>query len=562
MLLLALAVVVVGGVLAAMNAAVLTNNVADRVFAADNVLLLLLLYPIAKALHEAGHAYAVKMGGGDVHEIGVMVLVFFPVPYVDASAAAGFPDRWRRVVVSAAGMLVELVVAGLASIAWTVLEPGPARAAAFDLMVLCGVSTLVFNGNPLLRFDGYYVLGDLIAIPNLDTRARKHVMALLRRYVLGMADQPSMVEVQGEGPWLVAFGVLSLSYRIVMTIGIGIIVATKLFVVGVVLALASVGQMLVLPVLRGLRYLGHDRALRGRRRRAWIGAGTLAIGLGVALFVIPVPHALIAPGVVWVPSQAIVRAGADGFVGAIAARPDSDVAVGALLFRLVDPVAAAQTDVLGAEVAVEQSRFDSVNQIDLVQGRLFADQLARARATYDRARERIDGLDVVAPHAGRFIVPNAAILPGRFVHKGDVIGYVLGGDDIRVHVVVSQADLDLARAGTRSVGVLLAEGMDRVLAARIVRSTPSALERAPAPALSPEGGGPMLVDPKSPGHDRPLDRWYAFEIALTDMPAGAPAAMVSRIGEHAAARFDLGGQPLGWRLALWARQAVLRTLDL
>ena len=555
-LVLALAIVIAGAVLAAMNAGALVSNVADRVFAADNVFALLLLYPLAKGLHEAGHAYAVKLGGGDVHEIGIMVLVLFPVPYVDASGSAGFPDAWRRVTVSAAGMLVELVIAGLASIAWTLLDPGPVRAAALDLMVLCGVSTLVFNGNPLLRFDGYYVLSDLIAVPNLDTRSRKQLLYLLRRYLLGMRDQQGAAEVPGEAGWLAGYGIASLAYRMAMVFTIGLIVATKMFALGVVLALASVGQMAVLPVFRGLRFLARGRELRGRRTRAWLGAGGAALTIVVLLFVVPVPRALVAPGVVWVPSEAIVRAGGDGFIARIAASPGAEVTPGELLFRLEDPIAVAHLEVLAAEVTVQQSRFDAVNLIDRVQARLIADQLARAQATYDRAHERIAALDVQTGRPGRFVVPNAASLPDRFVHKGDVLGYVLGGDDIGVHTVVSQAELDLVRERTTRVDVLLSERMDHVIPAHVVRETPSALEHVPAPALSPEGGGPMLLDPTSAGHDHPLDRWYAFEIALTG-PDAAP-----RIGEHAAVRFDLGHEPIFWRIARGARQVVLRTLGI
>ena len=556
MLAAAALVVLTGATLAAMHAEEIASNVSDRVFAADNVLAMLLIYPLAKALHEAGHAIAVKLGGGDVHEVGVMVLVLFPVPYVDASGSAGFPDAWRRIAVSAAGMLVELVLAGLAAIAWVSLDPGPMRAAAMDLMVLCGVSTLLFNGNPLLRFDGYYVLSDLIGVPNLDTRSRKQLMYLLRRYVLGMPGQLGAEEVPGERAWLVGYGLASLVYRTAMVIVIALLVANKLFLFGAIMAIASAGQMLVLPVSRGLNFLFRGRELRGQRTRAWLGVAGGASAIAILLFVIPIPRGLVAPGVVWVPSDAIVRAGADGFVAAIEVPPGSDVAQGTILVRLEDSIAAARLETLAAEVAVQQSRFDAVNLVDRVQARLIADQLARAQASHEHARERIAALTVEAGRAGRFIMPNAASLPFRFVRKGDVLGYVLGGGDIGVRVVVSQAELDLVRARTTRVDVLLSERMDTVLPASVVRETPSALERVPAPGLAAEGGGPMLTDPTSPGHERPLDRWYVFEIALAD-----PTPLL-RIGEHATARFDLGAEPIAWRIARAIRQVLLRTLNL
>ncbi len=555
-LLVALAIVLTGAVLVAMHWHALAGNVADRVFAADNVLLMALLYPIAKTLHEAGHAYAVKLGGGDVHEVGVMVLIMFPVPYVDASASAGFPDTWRRVVVSAAGIMMELVLAGLATIAWASLEPGPARAAALDIMILCGFSTVLFNANPLLRFDGYYVLSDLIGIPNLDTRAREYLSTAVRRYLLGMPEPPETVESSGERGWLMAFGVLSTIYRVVMAVTIGLIVAAKFFVFGVMLATASAVQTFVLPVIGAARFVLFGRELRSGRLRAILGAGTGLVTLALLLFVLPIPHAVVAPGVVWVPSEAIVRAGADGFVTAIEVPPGSAVEPGTPLIRLQDPVAAAQLQVLASEVAVQRARFDAVNLIDRVQAKLIAEQVARAEAAYSLARSRYDGLTSVAESRGRFVVPQAAGLPGRFVHKGEVLGYVLAGGNIDVRAVVSQADLDQIRGRAPRVGIRLAEETDEVLPGRLVREIPSSLERAPAAALSPEGGGPMLTDPTSPGHERPLDRWYEFDIALPD------GRTTPRIGEHATVRFDLGGEPVAWRMIRGARQVLLRTLDL
>jgi len=151
-------------------------------------------------------------------------------------------------------------------------------------------------------------------VPNLDTRSRKQLLYLVRRYLLGMQSEQAADEVPGERRWLVGYGIASLTYRMAMVITIGLVIATKLFALGAALAVASVGQMLVLPILRGLRFLARGRELRGRRKRAWLGAGGAALAVTVLLFIVPAPFALVAPGVVWVPSDAIVRAGADGFV--------------------------------------------------------------------------------------------------------------------------------------------------------------------------------------------------------------------------------------------------------
>src|SRR5581483_5184184 len=145
----ALWLALVGGavVLALLHWTELHADLADRLFSVSTLTLLFLAYPMVKALHELGHAYAAKAGGGEVHEIGVMLLALLPVPYVDASAASGFPSKWRRAAVGAAGIVVELALASIALMVWVAAAPGPVRAFAFTVMLIGGVSTLLFNGN-------------------------------------------------------------------------------------------------------------------------------------------------------------------------------------------------------------------------------------------------------------------------------------------------------------------------------------------------------------------------------------------------------------------------------
>src|SRR5689334_4820421 len=163
----------------------LTHNFSDRVLALDNLVVLYLLFPFIKAFHELGHASATKAGGGEVHDLGLILLVLMPVPYVEASAASAFSSKWRRATVGAAGMAAELFLAALAFYLWLAVEPGMIRAALFNLMLIAGVSTVIFNGNPLLRYDAYYILCDLIEMPNLSARALRYWAYLAERYALG-----------------------------------------------------------------------------------------------------------------------------------------------------------------------------------------------------------------------------------------------------------------------------------------------------------------------------------------------------------------------------------------
>ncbi|RYF10028.1 MAG: M50 family peptidase [Oxalobacteraceae bacterium] len=142
-----LAVVLPAVLLAPSHWRELTGNINERLLAVDNLVLLAILFPLLKAAHEIGHGLAAKRFGGEVHEMGVMLLVFFPVPYVDASSSSAFESRWPRMLVGAAGMLTELFIAAVAFFLWLALEPGFARSLAFNVIVLASMTTLMFNAN-------------------------------------------------------------------------------------------------------------------------------------------------------------------------------------------------------------------------------------------------------------------------------------------------------------------------------------------------------------------------------------------------------------------------------
>lgn len=167
-------VVVPALVLAVMHWSDLTHNFSDQILSSSNLLVMFCVYPVVKLLHELGHGIAARKWGAPVHEMGLMFLVFAPVPYVNASATAIFPSRVQRSVVAAAGMLVEVFVAAIALYVWLLIEPGVSRAVAYNVIVVAGVSTLIVNGNPLLRFDAYYIFTDLIEMPNLAQRGQKY----------------------------------------------------------------------------------------------------------------------------------------------------------------------------------------------------------------------------------------------------------------------------------------------------------------------------------------------------------------------------------------------------
>jgi putative peptide zinc metalloprotease protein len=301
----------------------LTNNIGERVLATESLLLLLIAYPLIKALHELGHGLAVKHWGGEVHEMGIMFLVFMPVPYVDASSSAAFHQKRRRAIVGAAGILVEALLASIALFAWLNMEESMLRAFAFNVMLIGGVSTLLFNGNPLLKFDGYYVLCDLIEMPNLAQRSNRYLGYLIQRYLFGLTRLPSPASGRREAAWLFGYSIASFAYRLTIMVVIVTFVANQFFFLGVLIAFWSVFLMIGLPLLKQLRYLFASPALgRVRRRAVGVTAAIVAV-LGGILLLLPLPYRTVAEGVVWTPEESTIYAGSAGTVAEILAPPGS-----------------------------------------------------------------------------------------------------------------------------------------------------------------------------------------------------------------------------------------------
>ena len=272
--LLWLAVVVPALVLVPSHWSELSGNATERLLANENLLLLALLFPLVKAVHEFGHGVACRMRGGEVHEMGLMLLVFYPVPYVDVSNASAYVSKWQRVLVGAAGMLAELFVAALAFYLWLALEPGLARGMAYDVAVLASVTTLFFNANPLLRYDGYYILADVIECPNLGIRATRYWQYLAERYAFGVRSPERPDATPGERRWFIGYGPLSYVYRLFVSISIALLVAQKFFVIGVVTAIWAIATSVVWPLLKGLRALTTAQRFADRTARVRVVLGS------------------------------------------------------------------------------------------------------------------------------------------------------------------------------------------------------------------------------------------------------------------------------------------------
>jgi len=539
-------------VLAAVNGDALAAAGPGQLLETRGLLLLWIVYPCVKLVHELGHAMATKVWGGEVHEVGVMFLVLMPLPYVDATASAAFPEKHRRMLVGAMGILVELVVASLALMVCLTVEPGLLHDLAFTTMWIGGASALVFNGNPLLRFDGYYVLSDAIEIPNLRARANKYVawLVLNRAFRLDGARNP--VNAPGEAPWLLGFAVASFVYRLLVMFAIAVFISQKFFVLGTLLAIGVVTTGVVVPLLRQLSFLLTSPRLGARRPRALVlSAGTVLV-LALAIFVVPTPVFTVTQGVVWPPEHSQVRAGADGFVVGLLTPPGSRVRQGQPLILTRDAALEADAAMLEAHLRELRTRYHAERRENLGRTRILADEITGAEAELARARERVGDVVVRSPSAGRFVVPDSDNLVDRFVEQGQPLGWVMGASESTARVVVPQDDASLVRERTRAVEVRLASAPERALKATLRREVPAGSDRLPTPALGARGGGPFAVDPADEEGLRTDEKVFQFDVALPDGVA------TREIGTRVHVRFDHGWEPLSGRLGRAVRRLFLR----
>ena len=548
--LLWLAVVGTALVVAAAHWHELSNDITDRVLAPQNLLVLLLTFPLVKAAHEFGHACATRAWGGEVHEMGVMLLVMMPVPYVDASAANAFPEARRRVVVGAAGMLIETFIASLALFVWLEAESGFVRAILYDVMLIAGVSTVVFNINPLLRFDGYYMLTDLLQMPNLRQRGQQYLTYLVEARLFRLRgaefDAPSR-----ERGWLAAFTVASFVYRMLVMVGIALFIATQYFIIGVLLALWVVGQSVVWPLVKIVRYLGWNAKLGRQRGHALtISAAATAVIL-LLFFALPLPLWTNAQGVTWAPEDALVHAGTDGFVRRVAVEPGASVRRGRLLMETEDPQLPARIRALEAQLRALEVKAQAELAIDRVRREITMEEMKSVRADLDLSRQRNAELAIVSPANGVFIIEGAQDLPERFLKKGQLVAFVVSPTEVTIRVLVSQDDVDLVRSRTKAVEVKLAGRVGETLQATLRREVPAASQRLPNPALSTQGGGLVATDPREPQTPTALARWFEFEIALPGKPTHA-------LGQRAYVRFEHGWEPLAWRIGRSVRQLFMK----
>ncbi len=466
-----------------------------EVFAPSNWILLGLSWIGLKILHEFSHALACKKYGGEVRETGLVLILFAPLAYVDVTSSWRFRSKWQRIHAAAAGMYAELAVAAVAALLWTGTDSAVLGHLFHSIILMAGLTTLVFNLNPLMRFDGYYILADLLEIPNLYSNGLGCVRSVAKRIFLGQRERA--LAVSGvTGALVKCYGISAFVWRILVCASLTILASTLLNGAGLAIAALGIFLWIVRPTFRLLHYLiGHCRRSPLASVRLSI-ATTISLGLAGLILGLPWPAARTAPGIVEYTDMQVVRAASPGFVKQIHVRDGEQVEAGQLLVELDNEELEVEYHELRLTLQQSQARQRILLEKQEVAARQV--EISNCKSIEQRLAERkrrLDALVVRAPVSGRVMARDLSSRSMTYLEEGTEILAI--GDENRKQLRVSVAQQDseylAPRLGRQVQGRIRSSG---AFDGRLARIAPRANNTPPHLALCAPLDGPLPVRTK------------------------------------------------------------------
>ncbi len=492
-----------------------TNTFPDF-FNVEGILFYLLVLIGIKIVHELAHALTAAHFGCRVPTMGVAFLVMFPVLYTDVTDAWRLQSRRQRILIGAAGMIAELVLAALATFAWAFLPVGTAKSLAFVVATLSWVLSLAINLNPLMRFDGYYLLSDALGIENLQSRAFALGRWKLREWLFGLGLEPPERLPHGMTGTLIAFAWATWVYRFFLFIGIALLVYYLFFkVLGLLLFVIEIIWFIGRPVWSEIKEWIAMRNELIRSPRAYVSA-TVAVAAAV-LCIIPWTTSVDVPAVIETRTYERLHPVAAARIESVSARPGQQVSEGQVLLTLHAPD-------LEKELKITRTRLQLVEQRQI---RAVADNKDRAQViVLERERQllldqvaglqaRLNQLVLRAPFAGRLVdlAPNLHI--GRWVARDEVLMTVV--DDTGYVARGYLAESDLWRINSGAEGTFVPDDVQRSSVPIIARDI--AIANSPVldiSYLASHYGGPIAVHVNVEEGVVPLESQYLVTLDLPE----------------------------------------------
>jgi putative peptide zinc metalloprotease protein len=540
---------------------------------------------VVKVIHEFGHGLSCKAFGGECHEMGVLLMCLSPALYCNVTDAWTISDKWKRIIISFAGIYVELIIAAISTFVWWYTPDKPfVNNIALCLMTLCSVSTFVFNANPLMRFDGYYMMADWLEIPNLRDRSNRFITNLFQEKCLGIEVPPEPYMATGRKVLFVTYAVVSWVYRWVVTFSIIWFLADflgpKLKVISHMIAIMSLGSMFVWPVYRMIKNVTRRGRLPDMKSKRVAITSTVFVLLIAGFFFLPLPTSrVMETGLVGVDPEKSLSVGLNepALLAALEVREGQQVAKGQLLMRLASPALKEELNQALARQAEALQNAESIrnqleSQADLsptgvdqlrerlaaerVRATAFAEQVQMIRKREAELHEVRAGRDGVVMGA-----PRRSELGKTFDRtSADQRPLVTVGDpqSLIVKLPVSPNEYrllkdDLPIKQTLDVSFYVKGRTDHVFKGIIRRLPDSDAKQVPL-GLTQRAGGPLAVKQAGEGGQEtvPVTQTYVVEIEILDPDMTIqPGALVS-------AKVHCQWRTGAW----WCARAISTALDI
>ena len=562
-LLLWIAVISVGLYFVLGNIRELFNQSSD-ILNPDNFIFLYLSMVIIKIFHEFGHAFACKRfgrlngNGGEVHVIGIMFLIFVPLPYVDASSAWAFRKKWHRVIVGMSGVMVELLCAAIAAIIWARTSTGTLHIISYNIIFVASVSTLIFNGNPLLRFDAYYVLSDLIEIPNLGQRSKNYIYYLVKKYCWKMKAAHNPAHSIGEIIWFVFYGIASTIYRVFICIRILLFLNDRLpeelFILVPFFAFSAILAWVIIPIGKFIRYLATSGELFRNRGRAVSFTFGVLIFILVSVGLIKLPEYFRIEGIVEPANLAIVHAQSDGFITDFLESGQKVSADKEVLIKAENPELEAEKKVLLAELrSLEiQRRLEETREKAAAQ--ILDEQIKALNEKIARIDFELSSLNIKATLSGTWISPDVEKTKGFYLNRGQQLGLVADLNDVHIRATAGQElAAMLVEYDSNNVEIRVKGRPDVELKGKIERVFPAGQEKLPSRALGYAVGGSMPTLLQDPHGLKTAENFFEVRIKLDTVDS---AKLFS--GQRVVVRIEMPSKPLAFQWWRTLRQLFQR----
>ncbi|PHS11805.1 MAG: hypothetical protein COA78_08940 [Blastopirellula sp.] len=519
----------------------------NGILSSNNWLYLALAWVVLKVVHELGHGIACKYYGGEVRDTGLIFILFAPLAYVDVTSCWRFSSKWQRIHVAAAGMYVELIVAAVAAI---ILSQGASPVTQNflqNLIVMASVSTLVFNANPLMRFDGYYIFSDLFEIPNLASEANRYLTGLLKRVFYGVKIQP--LRILGFRLWCIrVYSIASAVWRLLICVSLTTAASVLFSGAGVVLAVLGIVIWFVVPCFRLLANLQQQLYESPTTFvRSLTVTGTIALVLIATWNWLPWPAEMTAPVIVEYSDLATIRSESAGFVTRINVRDGQYVNEGDLLLQLRNGELESRTK----NLQIDLQRKESLHRITLSQANSALAQVAErnvqaAEVRLTEAKRQVNALAVRADTSGKIIARNLEQKIGTYLQQGDAILAIGNEQSKELLVSIGQEEIEkvLPQIGQltnfRVSGTAMQSG-------KLDRIDPRASVNLPHPAMSTANGGPLSISLKrtaNSGQQLVVPRFRGVIALPTEISSTLGA------GEQGQAMFGLRQESVGEYLSV------------